>query len=64
MIVLGAGSTTRSRNDYRSVKAIFMRVWDPHLFMRVSRPVFEKPGITPVFFNCFEGVYGGLQQWY
>ena len=27
----------------------FMRVWDPHLFMWVSRPVFEKPGITPVF---------------
>ena len=26
-----------------------MRVWDPHLFMRVSHPVFEKPGITPVF---------------
>ena len=28
----------------------FIRVWDPHLFMRVSRPVFEKPGITPGFF--------------
>ena len=28
----------------------FMRVWDPHLFLRVLRPVFEKPGITPGFF--------------
>ena len=24
----------------------FMRVLDPHLFMRVSRLIFEKPGIT------------------
>ena len=23
-----------------------MRVWDPHLFMRVSHPVFEKPGTS------------------
>ena len=30
-----------------------MRVWDPHLFMRVSHPVFEKPGITPGFFRIF-----------
>ena len=28
-----------------------MRVWDPHLFMRVSHPVFEKLGITPGFFR-------------
>ena len=33
----------------------FMRMWDPHLFMRVSRPVFEKPGITPVFLNVLKG---------
>ena len=32
-----------------------MPVWDPHLFMRVSRPGFEKPGITPVFFNVLKG---------
>ena len=32
-----------------------MRVWDPHLFMRVSRPVFEKPGITSFFFVFLKG---------
>ena len=31
-------------------EGVIMRVWYPHLFMRVSHPVFEKPGITPVFF--------------
>ena len=33
----------------------FMRVWDPHLFIRVSRPVFEKPGIAPVFLIVLKG---------
>ena len=28
-----------------------MRVWYLHLFMRVSHPVFEKPGIAPVLFR-------------
>ena len=32
-----------------------MRVWDPHLFMRVSRPVFEKTGITPVLLIFLKG---------
>ena len=47
----------RQNRFHRIVEALlsfsegdFKRVWDPHLFMRVSRPVFEKPGITPVFF--------------
>ena len=26
-------------------------LWDPHLFMRESHPVFEKPDITPGFFR-------------
>ena len=32
-----------------------MQVWDPHLFMQASHPVFEKPGITPGFSNFLEG---------
>ena len=32
-----------------------MRVWDPQLFMRVSRPVFEKPAITPFFLIFLKG---------
>ena len=32
-------------------KVDIMRVWDLHLFMLVSHPVFEKTGITPGFFR-------------
>ena len=28
-----------------------MWVWDPHLFMRVAHPVFEKPCFKPHFFR-------------
>ena len=41
-------------NQFRTVsfsEGDIMRVWNTHLFMRVSHPVFEKSGITPGFFR-------------
>ena len=35
--------------SYRSVKAILC-VCGTRIYLRVSRPAFEKPGITPGFF--------------
>ena len=32
-----------------------MRVWDPHLFMRVSRPVFENRVSHPFFLIVLKG---------